>query len=263
MAAYYISVTKRSFMLHFTISEVAEMLKVSESTLRNWDRCGKLKPDSHQGTHRRYSDKLLDEFIGQNRFIEYNLKQCDLNKAVRSINGVNDGSEILQIEFTGPIADVIENTKIRFKPRKDNTIGCGNHRPLAFCVKSSDFIYGKIIMPDEGITISERCPTSACVIIGGLLDFEHTNLIRICTNEIELSKQKKKYTNLVDYGIGGMVPEGHECPPEGFRDYGCDKKYIENVYRQSLLCLTCIGLQCLLGYTEYIFVLKDEAFAIE
>jgi excisionase family DNA binding protein len=249
-------------MLNFTISEVAEMLKVSESTLRNWDRCGKLKPDSHLGNHRRYSDKLLDEFVKQNRFIEYNLKQCDLNEAIRAINGVNDSNAIFQIEFTGPIAELIEKNKIVFAPSHDSTI-CNNRRPLAFCIKSSDFIYGKIVMPDEGITISERCPTSACIIIGGLLDFEHTDLIRICTNEIEFSKQKKKYTNLVDYGIGGIVPEGHERPIEGFRDYGCHKKYIENVYKQSLLCLTCIGLQYLLGYTEYIFVLKDEAFVTE
>lgn len=37
-----------------TIKEAAEMLGVSNTTLREWDRTGKLKPHRTLGNHRRY-----------------------------------------------------------------------------------------------------------------------------------------------------------------------------------------------------------------
>jgi len=47
-----------------TISESAKYLNVSEKTLRNWDKLGKLKSFKTTGGHRRYQQEDLESFIG-------------------------------------------------------------------------------------------------------------------------------------------------------------------------------------------------------
>jgi len=47
-----------------TISESAKYLNVSEKTLRNWDKLGKLKSFKTTGGHRRYQQEDLETFIG-------------------------------------------------------------------------------------------------------------------------------------------------------------------------------------------------------
>jgi excisionase family DNA binding protein len=47
-----------------TISESAKYLNVSEKTLRNWDKSGKLKSFKTTGGHRRYQQEDLESFIG-------------------------------------------------------------------------------------------------------------------------------------------------------------------------------------------------------
>lgn len=49
-----------------SIREASYILGVSQSTLRRWDREGKLKP-IRIGKHRRYSYQMLMEFIGQKK----------------------------------------------------------------------------------------------------------------------------------------------------------------------------------------------------
>ena len=47
----------------FGIKQAAKYLYVSDDTLRLWDKEGKLKPIRTAGGHRRYTKKMLDEFI--------------------------------------------------------------------------------------------------------------------------------------------------------------------------------------------------------
>ena len=46
------------------IKEASEYLNVSQDSLRNWDRSGKLPSIKTVGGHRRYQKEKLDEFIG-------------------------------------------------------------------------------------------------------------------------------------------------------------------------------------------------------
>ena len=46
------------------IKEASLYLNVSDETLRNWDRSGKLPSIKTAGGHRRYQKEVLDEFIG-------------------------------------------------------------------------------------------------------------------------------------------------------------------------------------------------------
>jgi len=46
------------------IKEASRYLNVSDETLRNWDRSGKLPSIKTVGGHRRYQKEILDEFIG-------------------------------------------------------------------------------------------------------------------------------------------------------------------------------------------------------
>lgn len=51
---------------YLTIGEAAEQLGVSRSTLRNWDRAGKLKPHRHPvNGYRLYSRPELENLLGQ------------------------------------------------------------------------------------------------------------------------------------------------------------------------------------------------------
>lgn len=46
------------------IKEAANYLKVSQDTLRKWDKSNKLKPLKTPGKHRRYDTDTLDDFLG-------------------------------------------------------------------------------------------------------------------------------------------------------------------------------------------------------
>lgn len=49
---------------YLTVGEAATMLGVSRSTLRNWDRAGKLKPYRHpMNTYRLYHRKDLETLL--------------------------------------------------------------------------------------------------------------------------------------------------------------------------------------------------------
>ena len=48
-----------------SIKDTASYLKVSQDTLRKWDKANKLKPLKTAGGHRRYDTDTLDEFIGK------------------------------------------------------------------------------------------------------------------------------------------------------------------------------------------------------
>lgn len=49
-----------------SITDAAAYLKVSDDTLRLWDKDGKLKPYRTPGGHRRYTKEQLDEFMKLN-----------------------------------------------------------------------------------------------------------------------------------------------------------------------------------------------------
>ena len=56
---------------YMTVGEAAETLGVSRSTLRNWDKAGKLKPYRHPvNRYRLYSRKELDALL---KNIKHNL----------------------------------------------------------------------------------------------------------------------------------------------------------------------------------------------
>ena len=48
-----------------SIKDTASYLKVSQDTLRKWDKANKLKPLKTAGGHRRYDTDTLDDFIGK------------------------------------------------------------------------------------------------------------------------------------------------------------------------------------------------------
>ncbi len=51
---------------YLTVGEAAEQLGVSRSTLRNWDKAGKLKPYRHPvNGYRLYLREELDRVLGQ------------------------------------------------------------------------------------------------------------------------------------------------------------------------------------------------------
>ena len=66
------------------IGEAAQYLKVSQDTLRKWDKANKLKPLETAGGHRRYDVDALDEFLGRahvadyGKLYEYLLKAQDI-----------------------------------------------------------------------------------------------------------------------------------------------------------------------------------------
>ena len=47
-----------------TISDAAEMLGVSDETLREWERNGKVKPSYTEGGHRRYQRVDIEKLAG-------------------------------------------------------------------------------------------------------------------------------------------------------------------------------------------------------
>jgi excisionase family DNA binding protein len=60
---------------YLTVKEAAEYLGVSASTLRNWDRQGKLKPYRHPvNDYRLYERKRLEELLNETRTEEKNGK---------------------------------------------------------------------------------------------------------------------------------------------------------------------------------------------
>ena len=53
---------------YLTVSEAAEFLGVSPSTMRNWDRAAKLKPARHPvNGYRLYSQRDLEELLDRLR----------------------------------------------------------------------------------------------------------------------------------------------------------------------------------------------------
>lgn len=51
---------------YYTISKAAEYLNTGISTLRQWERMGKIKPLRTTGGHRRYTKEMLDSVLSGN-----------------------------------------------------------------------------------------------------------------------------------------------------------------------------------------------------
>lgn len=64
-----------------TMAEVAQILNVSQTTLRNWDKQGKLKALKTLGGHRRYPksqiETIFDYTASQEENQDVNNKQMD------------------------------------------------------------------------------------------------------------------------------------------------------------------------------------------
>jgi excisionase family DNA binding protein len=56
-----------------TISEAAEILGVSDETLRIWERAGKLTPSYTEGGHRRYQRVDIEKIKSNNMEIKFGL----------------------------------------------------------------------------------------------------------------------------------------------------------------------------------------------
>ena len=51
--------------MYYSIKDFAELIGVSQNTLRLWDKSGKLKPHHKtNGGHRVYSEQQADEYFG-------------------------------------------------------------------------------------------------------------------------------------------------------------------------------------------------------
>lgn len=57
---------------YYTISKAAEYLNTGISTLRQWERMGKIKPLRTTGGHRRYTKEMLDSVLSGNLQTHYN-----------------------------------------------------------------------------------------------------------------------------------------------------------------------------------------------
>ena len=53
------------------IKEAAQYLRVSQDTLRKWDKANKLKPLKTPGGHRKYDTDVLDIFLGREHVSDY------------------------------------------------------------------------------------------------------------------------------------------------------------------------------------------------
>ena len=53
------------------IKEAAQYLRVSQDTLRKWDKANKLKPLKTPGGHRKYDTDVLDNFLGREHVSDY------------------------------------------------------------------------------------------------------------------------------------------------------------------------------------------------
>ena len=53
------------------IKEAAKYLRVSQDTLRKWDKANKLKPLKTPGGHRKYDIDVLDNFLGRKHVSDY------------------------------------------------------------------------------------------------------------------------------------------------------------------------------------------------
>ena len=53
------------------IKEAAQYLRVSQDTLRKWDKANKLKPLKTPGGHRKYDTDALDIFLGREHVSDY------------------------------------------------------------------------------------------------------------------------------------------------------------------------------------------------
>ena len=49
--------------MYYKISEFAEKIGVTTTTVRNWDRLGVLKPDHRKNKYRYYSDEQVDYIL--------------------------------------------------------------------------------------------------------------------------------------------------------------------------------------------------------
>ena len=53
------------------IKEAAQYLRVSQDTLRKWDKAKKLKALKTPGGHRKYDTDVLDNFLGREHVSDY------------------------------------------------------------------------------------------------------------------------------------------------------------------------------------------------
>jgi putative resolvase len=55
----------------YTVSDAARLLGISEQTLRNWDKRGKLKPSFVMARGiRLYSKELIDGFLEEKKYLK-------------------------------------------------------------------------------------------------------------------------------------------------------------------------------------------------
>lgn len=73
-----------------TIKDASNYLKVSQDTLRKWDKANKLKPLKTAGGHRRYDTDSLDEFLGKKSVFNYGNLYEHLCSALLIAQMIND-----------------------------------------------------------------------------------------------------------------------------------------------------------------------------
>lgn len=79
-----------------TIKEAAAYLKVSEVTLRLWDRVGKLCPSKTPGGHRRYLKSELDSFLQKPTIGNLYEHLCSAQYMANEL-GIDAADEIMEI----------------------------------------------------------------------------------------------------------------------------------------------------------------------
>lgn len=60
----------------YSIKQFADLIGVTTTTLRNWDKSGKLKPIYLSSGHRRYTDEQLNQFKSNNSNKKINVIYC-------------------------------------------------------------------------------------------------------------------------------------------------------------------------------------------
>ena len=79
--------------LYYKISEFADKIGVTATTVRNWDRFNVLKPHHKQNTYRYYSDEQV-EFVLSGEFKKTRIHPYAIPKDADSNKGISDSETV-------------------------------------------------------------------------------------------------------------------------------------------------------------------------
>lgn len=220
----------------WTIGEAARFLGVSESTLRNWDKSGELKPVALVGNQRRYDPKILSQWkYSPGKKYEFILRRVEFKDIPQGADIVLLQEDKFQYRFLTRESQVFTSTSLetdemrmfKWRPEKDKI----NHLHLHYGTPN---IFGE-----------------DCIVLS---DFSVENKRTL----------GKRFPNLHQVGqgslFGGIWPDCETLWDEDVLvSYACPIRFIALVFKESLVLYTPWGNQYPEEFTKYILILSRDA----